>query len=77
LKQDRGPEALQLLQEANAIKEKEFQDFKVAFASGPPQEVHRLASKLAGDPRFQALMKQKTDLPKRAKLTAFSDSGIL
>ena len=77
LNEDRGPEALQLFQEANANQEKEFDDFKAAFISGPPQGVHSLASKLAGDPRFQALMKQKADLPKQAKLQAFRDSGTL
>ncbi len=77
LKRDREPEALQLLQEANVSKEKEFEDFKATFTSGPPQGVHRLTSKLADDPRFQALMKQKADLPKQAKLPAFPDSGTL
>ena len=77
LKQDRGSEALQLLEEANANKEKEFEDFKAAFTSAPPQEKQRIASKLTSDPRFQALMKQKADLPKQAKLAAFPDSGIL
>jgi len=77
LKQDRGPEALQLLQEANANNEKEFEDFRAAFTSGPSQEVHRLTSKLADDPRFQALMKKKVDLPKQARLPPSPDSGTL
>jgi len=77
LNMDRRPEALQLLEEADANQEKEFQDFRAAFNSSPPQEVHRLASKLADDPRFQALMKQKADLPKQAKLRPFPDSGTL
>jgi len=77
LNQDRGPEALQLLQEAKANREKEFGDFKAAFTSGPSQDVHRLASKLADDPRFQALMKQNADLPKQAKLPVSPGSGTL
>ena len=77
LNEDRRPEALQLLEEANANQEKEFEDFRTAFASGSPQEVHGPASKLADDPRFQAIMKQKADLPKSAKLPTSPDSGIL
>ena len=77
LKRDREPEALQLLQEASANQEKEFDNFRAAFTSGPPQEVHRLTSKLADDPRFQALMKQKADLPKQVKLPVIRDSGTL
>lgn len=77
LNEDRRPEALQLLEEANADQEKEFEDFRAAFTSGSPQEVHGPASKLADDPRFQVLMKQKADLPKSAKLPTSPDSGIL
>ena len=68
LDDDRRPEALQLLEEASANQEKEFEDFRAAFISGSPQEVRGRASKLADDPRFQALMKQNADLPKTAKL---------
>ena len=50
LSRDRKPEALQLLEEANANQEKEFEDFRAAFTSGSPQEVHGPASKLADDP---------------------------
>ncbi len=77
LDRDRRPEALQLLEEANANQEKEFDDFRAAFISGSPQDVHRLASKLADYPRFQTLMKQKADLPKQAKLPPSPDSGTL
>jgi len=77
LSQGRRPEALQLLEEASANHDKDFEDFRAAFASGSPQEVHGLASKLADDPRFQALMKQKADLPKLAKLPPSPDSGTL
>jgi tetratricopeptide (TPR) repeat protein len=77
LNNDRRPEALQLLEEANANQEKDFEDFRVAFTSGSPKDVHRLASKLADYPRFQALMKQKADLPKQAKLPSSPDSGTL
>ncbi|MGD0892985.1 MAG: hypothetical protein ABR923_15760 [Terracidiphilus sp.] len=75
LNMDRRPEALQLLEEANANEEKEFRDFRDAFNSRSPQGIHALASKLAADPRFQALMKQKTDLPKSAKLRTSPDPG--
>lgn len=76
---DRGrrPEALQLLEEASANHEKDFEDLRAEFTSGYPREAHGLASKLADDPRFQALMKQTADLPKPAKLPASSDSGTL
>ena len=77
LNDDRRPEALRLLEEANANHEKEFEDFRAAFTSGSPREVHGVASKLAGDPRFQALMNQKADLPKSAKLPTSPDSGVL
>jgi hypothetical protein len=77
LNDDRRSEALQLLEEANANQEKEFEDFRAAFTSGSPQAVHGPAAKLADDPRFQALMKQKADLPKQAKLPTSPNSGIL
>ncbi|MGO8932381.1 MAG: tetratricopeptide repeat protein [Terracidiphilus sp.] len=77
LKLDREPEAMQLLQEANANKEKEFEGFKAAFTSGSSQEVHRLTTKLADDPRFQVLMKREADLPKQAKLPPSPGSGTL
>jgi Flp pilus assembly protein TadD len=64
LNRDRRPEALQLLEEASANHEKDFEDFRAAFTSASPRDSHGLASKLADDPRFQALMKQKADLPK-------------
>jgi tetratricopeptide (TPR) repeat protein/phage terminase Nu1 subunit (DNA packaging protein) len=75
LSRDRKPEALQLLEEANANHEKEFDDLRAAFASGSPQGLYGITSKLAGDPRFQALMQEKTDLPRTAKLPTFPDSG--
>ncbi|HUB53147.1 MAG TPA: tetratricopeptide repeat protein [Terracidiphilus sp.] len=75
LNRDRKPEALQLLEEASANKDKDFDAFRAAFNSGSPNEVHRLASKLSRDPRFQALMKQKTYLPGARKLPTSSDSG--
>lgn len=74
---DRRSEALQLLEEANASQEKEFEHFRAAFTSGSPKDVHGPASKLAGDPRFQALMKQRANLPKSARLPTSHDSGIL
>ncbi len=61
--EDRKPEALQLLEEASANQEQEFEDFRAAFISGSPPDVHELASKLADYPRFQTLMKQKADHP--------------
>jgi tetratricopeptide (TPR) repeat protein len=73
----RNSEALQLLEEANANQEKEFEDFRAAFNAGSPQYVHRFASGLVDDPRFQALMNPKADLPKSAKLRASPDSGTL
>jgi hypothetical protein len=77
LERGRKPEALQLLEEASADHEKEFEDFRAAFTSGSPSSVHRLALKLADDPQFQALMQQKADLPKQAKLPSSADSGTL
>ena len=77
LKDDRRSEALQLLEEASASQEKEFEDFRARFTSGSPGEVHGPASKLADDPRFQALMKQKANLPKQAKRPTSAGSGIL
>ena len=77
LNDDRRPEALRLLEEANANQEKEFEDFRAAFTSGSPQGVQGLASKLAGDPQFQELMKQKADLPQPGKFPTSPDSGIL
>ncbi len=74
---DRRPEALQLLEEASAHQEKEFEDFRTAFTSGSPGDVREMALKLADDPRFQALMKQKVELPKTAKLAPPPNSGTL
>ncbi len=74
---DRKPEALQLLEEAHANQEKEFEDFRAAFAEGSPQQVHGPASKLADNRRFQALMKQKADLSQIGKFPTSPDSGIL
>jgi tetratricopeptide (TPR) repeat protein len=73
---DRGrrSEALQLLEEASANQEKEFEDFRAAYASGSPRDSHGPFFKLAEDPRFQTLMMQKAELPKLAKLSA-ADSG--
>jgi tetratricopeptide (TPR) repeat protein len=74
---DRKPEALQLLEEANANQEREFEDFRAAFNAGPSKYAHQIASGLADSPRFQALMKQQSDLSKSAKLPASSGSGTL
>jgi tetratricopeptide (TPR) repeat protein len=76
---DRGrrPEALQLFEEASANQEKEFEDFRSEFSSGSFRDLPGRFSKLADDPRFQALMKQKPELPKQAKLPTSSDSGTL
>jgi tetratricopeptide (TPR) repeat protein len=74
---NRNPEALQLLEEASANHEKSFEEFRAAFASDSSQEAHAVAAKLADDPRFQALMKQKVDLPKTAKLAPPPNSGTL
>jgi|GEM_PF-3366478 len=73
----RRPEALQLLEEASANHEKDFEDFRAEFTSASPRDSQDRFSKLADDPRFQALMKQKANLPKAAKLTTSPDSGIL
>jgi hypothetical protein len=77
LTSNRMPEALQLLEEANANQEKEFEDLQAAFASGSLEKLYGPTSKLADDPRFQALMKQKADLSKQAKIPASHDSGVL
>ena len=77
LNNNRIPEALQLFEEANANNDKDFEDFRAAFTSGSPQKAYGVASKLADDPRFQALMKQKANLAKQAKLPISPDSGIL
>ncbi len=77
LNDDRRSEALQLLEEASADHEKDFEDFRAAFTSGSPQQVHGPASKLADDPRFQTLMKQKADISKRANLPISAGSGTL
>ena len=77
LSHDRRREALQLLEEASANHEKEFEDFKVAYTSSSPRDSHGPFSKLVEDPRFQALMQQKAELPKLAKLPASPDSGTL
>jgi tetratricopeptide (TPR) repeat protein len=73
----RRSEALQLLEEASANHEKDFEDFKAAFTSDSSGGLHGSFSGLANDPRFQTLMKQKADLPKQAKLPTSSDSGTL
>jgi hypothetical protein len=39
--------------------------------------VRAIGLKLADDPRFQELMKQKADLPKQTNLPIASDSGTL
>jgi hypothetical protein len=77
LSRDRRPEALQLLEEASANRDKDFEDFRTAFTSNSPRDLRERFSKLADDPRFQALMKQKADLPKPTKLPTSPDSGIL
>ena len=78
LNNDRISEALQLFEEANANNDKEFEDFLEAFTSGSLHlQDFRVASRLAQDPRFQALMKQKADLQKPVKPPVSSDSGVL
>jgi Flp pilus assembly protein TadD len=77
LDRDRRREALQLLEEASSDHEPEFEDFKAAYTSGSSEGVPGFVVKLADDPRFQALMKQKADLPKQARLPASADSGPL
>jgi Flp pilus assembly protein TadD len=74
LNQDRKPEALQLLEEASANQERDFEDFRAEFTSGSPRDLHGPFSKLADNPRFQALMKQKADLPKIAQLRTSPES---
>jgi hypothetical protein len=71
------PEALQLLEEASASHEQDFEDFRAEFASGSSRDLHEQFSPLAHDPRFQAPLNQKADLPKAAKLPASPDSGTL
>ncbi|MGC2617386.1 MAG: tetratricopeptide repeat protein, partial [Acidobacteriaceae bacterium] len=56
LKLGRPTEALQLLEEASAHQEKDFEDFRTAYNSGSSQSRHRAAAQLANDPRFEALM---------------------
>jgi Flp pilus assembly protein TadD len=73
----RKPEALQLLEEASANHEKEFEDFRAQFNSGPSRDTLGVTSNLGDDPRFQALMKQKADLPKTAKRATSHESGTL
>jgi hypothetical protein len=73
----RRPEALQLLDEASANHDKDFEEFRTGYVSGSPQYLRVVFSKLAADPRFQALIQQKADLPKQAKLPTSSDSGTL
>jgi hypothetical protein len=77
LSRDRRQEALQLLEEASANHDKDFEDFRIAFTSNPPHGLHEIFSKLADDPRFQALIKQKANLPNSAKLPTSADSGTL
>jgi len=77
LNSGRRPESLQLLEEASANHEKDFEDFRAEFTSAPPRSAHGPFSKLADDPLFQALMKQKVDLPKPAKFPASAGSGTL
>jgi hypothetical protein len=72
LNSGRRPESLQLFEEASANHEKDFEDFRAEFTSGPPRDLHGPFSKLANDPLFQALMKQKADLPKLVKLPTSS-----
>jgi tetratricopeptide (TPR) repeat protein len=74
---DRLKEALQLLEEASANHEKDFEDFRAEFISASPHDLHVRFAKLADDPRFQALMKQKAELPRQAKLPTSPDSGTL
>ena len=78
LNRNRMAEALQLFEEAKANNDKEFEEFRDAFNSGS-LDLHdmRVASRLAQDPRFQALMKQKANLQEPAKLPVSPDSGVL
>lgn len=68
LNSGRRPEALQLFEEASANHDKEFEDFRAEVSSESSRDLHRRFSELADDPRFQALINQKADLPKAAKL---------
>jgi tetratricopeptide (TPR) repeat protein len=78
LNQDRRSEALQLLEEASANEDKDFVDLRTEFTSGSSRDSHETFSKLADDPRFQALMKQKADLPKTARVASVArDAGTL
>ena len=43
----RRPETLRLLEEASANHEKDFEDFRAEFTSGPPRDLHGPFSKLA------------------------------
>jgi Flp pilus assembly protein TadD len=74
---DRRKEAIQLLEEASANHEKDFEDFRAEFISASPHDLRERFGKLADDPRVQALMKQNAELPKTAKLPTSSDSGSL
>ncbi len=78
LNRNRISEAIQLFEEASANNDKEFEDFREAFTSGSLhlQDI-RVVSRLAQDPRFQALMRQKAELQKPAKLPVSPDSGVL
>lgn len=78
LNSNRVPEALQLLEDAKANNDPEFEDFRKAFISGTLHLQNAwVASKLAEDPRFQALFKQKADLQRSAKLAISPDPGVL
>ena len=75
LNSNRIAEALQLLEEAKANNDVEFEGFREAFNSGSLDlQNTRVAPRLAQDPRFQALVKQKTGFPKPVKPP---DSGVL
>jgi tetratricopeptide (TPR) repeat protein len=74
---DRRPEAIQLLEEASANHEKDFEDLRAEFTSGSFRSPHERFSELARDPRFQALMRQKTDVPKSVQLSTSLNPGPL
>jgi hypothetical protein len=74
---DRRAEALQLLEEASANHEKEFEDLRAEITSGSSKELRARFSGLADEPKFQALINQKADLPKTAKNPASPSSGTL
>ena len=71
----RRTESLQLLKEASANHEKDFEDLKAQFTSGSRRDLHGPCHELADDPRFLALMKRKADLTEPTRLSDSANSG--